>query len=421
MIDRHDQLFSDSDLSDCLHAITRSIPQHVDSVPKDQFLVSTDGQLVDHFVSKFTIEPLQLYEDRKEMDQVETQVDVSGLFGRDWGHGNRTGPLMVPGSRVDVSIPFTGDFKLWKLKPSTWRTTSLRAQVRPPSANEPGAMVFTVENPHDVEPKVFKQELDRLLNDVRFYVENSRKEVEKFNKGVAQHVRTAVNARRERLIRHEGLSEVLNIPLRRREGVPDIEPIRVEKRITTPLPTPPKSGFKPEPGIADELYETILKIIRHEGRTFEAMPRTFAVHDEQGLRDIILAHLNGHFEGGATAETFRKLGKTDIRIEDEERAAFIAECKIWRGPKALDEALDQLFGYLTWRDCKAALIVFNKGVAGFSGLLEKVPGQLALHPLLVKDLGSQGAGEWRYLFRSKEDEARQINLHVFLFNIFVRE
>ena len=51
---------------------------------------------------------------------------------------------------------------------------------------------------------------------------------------------------------------------------------------------------------------------------------------------------------------------TDICIEQENRAAFVAECKIWKGPAKLRKAIRQLDGYLTWRDSKASLIVFSK-------------------------------------------------------------
>lgn len=62
-----------------------------------------------------------------------------------------------------------------------------------------------------------------------------------------------------------------------------------------------------------------------------------------------LAHLNGHFGGNAAGERFRRKGKTDICIEFEHRAAFVAECKLWKGPKAFGEAIDQLLGYLMSR------------------------------------------------------------------------
>jgi len=184
------------------------------------------------------------------------------------------------------------------------------------------------------------------------------------------------------------------------------------------LPPPPASGYKDEPGIHQNEYEHILSVIRHEGTTFETTPSTYAVHNEEELRDIMLAHLNGHYKGSATGETFRKKGKTDIRIEDENRAAFVAECKVWKGEKVVTEAIDQLMGYLTWRDCKSALIIFNKHNSKFSEILQKVPVLLRNHRFFKKDFGSVGDGEWSYVFRSKEDEARLIHLRVFLFNIY---
>ena len=74
---------------------------------------------------------------------------------------------------------------------------------------------------------------------------------------------------------------------------------------------------------------------------------------------MVLAQLNGHFKGAATGEAFRGKGKTDIRIEQDDRAAFVGECKNWNGETGATKAIDQLLGYLTWRDGKAALIVFN--------------------------------------------------------------
>ena len=68
--------------------------------------------------------------------------------------------------------------------------------------------------------------------------------------------------------------------------------------------------------------------------------------------------MNATYKGDATGETFRKNGKTDICIERENRSAFVAECKMWTGQKEVKNAIEQLDSYLTWRDCKTALIYF---------------------------------------------------------------
>jgi hypothetical protein len=57
----------------------------------------------------------------------------------------------------------------------------------------------------------------------------------------------------------------------------------------------------------------------------------------------MLVTLNTHYVGRTYAEAFNRAGKTDILIRVHDRNAFIGECKWWHGPKALNEALDQLF------------------------------------------------------------------------------
>jgi hypothetical protein len=106
------------------------------------------------------------------------------------------------------------------------------------------------------------------------------------------------------------------------------------------------------------------------------------------------------------------------RIEDNNRAAFVAECKIWKGPKELSQAIDQLLGYLTWHDCKAALIVFNKHNAKFSALVESVPSIFQAHDKFRADLRPGIPGEWEFSMTSREDEGRVVRVHVFVFNLY---
>ena len=229
----------------------------------------------------------------------------------------------------------------------------------------------------------------------------------------------AIERRRNRLTHHGNIAELLGIPLAPRDGAPSLKPMKVKIRQSR-LPIPPRSGLKPEPGITDEIYDRILQCIRHQGRTFERTPSTYAVHGEEGLRDIVLSQLNGYFQGEAMSEAFRCKGKTDICIEQDNRAAFIGECKLWSGSKGLSDALNQLLGYLTWRDSKAALIIFNKKNKNFTKIrTDTMPETLQKHRLFLRNLPCQqdGEGEWRIQTRSAEDEGRRVTVHVFIFDI----
>jgi hypothetical protein len=94
----------------------------------------------------------------------------------------------------------------------------------------------------------------------------------------------------------------------------------------------------------------------------ERSPAAFSHMEEEDIRQHVVVQLNGHYEGKATGETFNCEGKTDILIRHEGRNIFIAECKFWCGEKAFLETIDQVISYLSWRDTKAAVVIFNKNV-----------------------------------------------------------
>lgn len=148
----------------------------------------------------------------------------------------------------------------------------------------------------------------------------------------------------------------------------------------------------------------------------ERSPRTFAKMNEKALRDQILIQLNGHYEGQATGETFNSTGKTDILIRSDRKNLFIAECKFWGGPKELLNTLDQLLGYVSWRDTKTAVIVFNRN-QDHTAVLQKIAETVPQHPCFKRDLGKQGETHFRYVFHQPGDKNREVIVTVFAFDI----
>lgn len=404
-------LFGEEDLDSQLRARQQQVSGIVDSIPKEQFLVSSDQELINHVVAQQTVEPIVLCEESRTMKQQETQIDVSRDQMR-YFSPDRRGPFYIPGTRVIIDIPFTGEDWLFRYRTNPWSTVFPRAEV------QRGCLRLSIEQPHDVDPASFKDIYERELKLIREYVDRAHKQVVDYNESLSNFVQRAVNYRRDRLGRHNNIAALLDIPLATRPGAPSINPVKVEIRRPPALPVPPKTGLAPEPGITDDTFEHILRFIRHQGRTFERTPSTYAVHGEEDLRNIVLAQLNGHFQGDAVGEAFRGKGKTDICIEQDNRAAFVGECKVWTGPAGLTAAVGQLIGYLTWRDSKAALIMFNVKNKDFTKILEAIPETLRAHSLFLRDLPCAEGGEWRVQMRSAEDAGRRVTVHTFAFNLY---
>ena len=89
----------------------------------------------------------------------------------------------------------------------------------------------------------------------------------------------------------------------------------------------------------------------------EYSPKAFADLREEALRFHFLIQLNGQYEGEATGETFNGEGKLDIIIRQ----------------------VDQLQRYVTWRDTKTALIIFNRN-KGFSDVVQKAQEAVRAYP-----------------------------------------
>lgn len=407
---RQDSLFSEGDLSSLMFNLPQMVEQQVNKIEQDQFLATPEEDLVRHVTSSLTMEPLAIYEDRTTQRAQETRVDVSRDTTRSFlPHSSRT----VAGVEVVINLPFTGDIRLWKISPnSVYLAPRPHGQV----VGDGVQMVFAF--PSDESPERAKRHVDENLQYIREALAAQRQILDQYHAQMPKTVLSVIAGRRGRLARNNGILQALNIPLHPRAGVPVIAPLQVNKRIVTPLPPPPQGGFKPEPGISDAVFENILTIIRHQGRTYEATPATFAKLNEEELRDVVLANLNSFFEGAATGETFRGAGKTDLRIEAEDRAAFVGECKVWKGGEQLLAAVDQLLGYLTWRDCKAAIILYNKHNKGFADIQAQIPAVMIRHPRFMKPADLPHAGEWRFILRSKDDDARLVHCHVFAFNLF---
>jgi hypothetical protein len=146
----------------------------------------------------------------------------------------------------------------------------------------------------------------------------------------------------------------------------------------------------------------------------ERHPSTHQGKDEESLRDHILTVLASHFPQ-TTAETFNHLGKTDILIRQDGKNVFIGECKFWRGPKYHHDAIDQILGYLTWRDSKAAIIYFVRN-KNLGPVLEEIDAATPDHRCYVETLGKTNDGWINFRLKLLEDSTSRTNLSILVFH-----
>ena len=217
--------------------------------------------------------------------------------------------------------------------------------------------------------------------------------------------------KRKKVEKYYSISQMLEVPVEKKEYAETHIPL---KRNIVPV-SKHYEALKYY-GISDTDYTDILSSIKHTGSTFERTPNSYKSLHEEDLRNVLLASLNGIYKGDAMGEAFRNNGKTDICIEKDNRAAFVAECKMWTGQKQVAEAIDQLDHYLTWRDCKTALIYFVRR-KDFMKTLEVAENALRSFEGM-KNVTVSDKNVFNCLFLSKSNAGQQIKMQVMLFNLY---
>jgi hypothetical protein len=401
-------LFCTHDLDQSLRNAVQQMRQEVEGLDANRLLNTAPEDLKSYLVAKYRVEPLRLLRDDWYADHHDMPVDVRHDPMR-W-IDDKSRPVMVPGERIEVRVPFEGEGELFYARPNTMSSSPPRGVV------EKNELVLRYDSPSDA-PRDVRPLVDRTLAEIEQYVGWQRAMLDAHNNTLPTAATQVIEQRRERLLAQSQRAAALGIPIKRRDDAPRTYAIpTVRKRASPTLPPASGAAFAPEPTWAMEQYEQALKIVQDMALVMERSPEAFRAMDEEALRQHFLVQLNAQFEGKATGETFNMSGKTDILLREGDRNVFIAECKFWKGPKAFSEAIDQLLGYATWRDGKTAILVFNRGTET-STVLSGIDVVAKGHTNFKRAVSWPHESGFRFVFHSNGDSNRELILTVLVFHV----
>lgn len=405
---REDYLFTGPDWHSVDQHQRQQMVAEIEKVDPDRLLNTSVDDLALYFYEKYKIDVPVLDEENLVVDQREKQIDVSRDPSRHIT--DRSRPFYITGSEIEVEIPFTGEAEAFKIQPNPYTMSPPRANVRG------NLLTFTIVGTN-LEATQVRGEIELTVREVQSYLANLRANVAGLNGQLQGEARTAIEARRNKLLANRNTVASLGFKMKERQNAPKTYvPPEVRKKISPVMPPASSTPYKPEPALGQNDYEHILGVMHGMTQVMELSPSAFHDVDEEALRSHFLVQLNGHYQGQATGETFNYEGKTDILIRSEGRNIFIAECKFWSGPKKLAETIDQLLGYSSWRDTKTAVVVFNRN-RDFSKVLAAIPDAVRAHPQYKKDLPGSTETVFRYLFSNRDDRNRELYLTVMAFDV----
>ncbi len=401
-------LFSSYDLQSVLDNQVKSLRNEVEGLEQNRLLNTSQADLIKYLIDKYMVTPVNLKKDVWYAEESEIKVDVR--YDQMRWIDDKSRPVLVPGQRIQVKIPFDGEDNLFYCASNSRSSNPPRAIVKN------GELVFTFEMPND-SPRDLQPEISKSIANVEQHLSWQVGIINQHNSSLSQIAEQVISSRRERLLANSSRLSSLGIPIKTRDDAPKtyISP-EIRKKVTPSLPKASSMPFEPEPALDMDLYEHILTVIHNMALVMERSPSSFVKMDEEALRQHFLVQLNGQFEGKATGETFNMEGKTDILLREGEKNVFIAECKFWKGSKKFSEAIDQLLGYTSWRDSKTAMLVFNRGT-DMTTVLSAIKATVEAHPNYKRELKWAHESGFRYVFHNKEDSNKEFILTVLVFNV----
>ncbi|WP_030775894.1 hypothetical protein [Streptomyces sp. NRRL F-2664] len=391
------RLFSNGDLADTLNHKLGQIANAVAGRSENDLLELPQADIYETLRARFIIDPIVLDRDGITAEPIEDGYMATRHFG-----------LKV--TTVTGVVPISGDQALLGLRPNHYTHNPPAATVRT------GELRISWSGPVNPAPSAVQQGIDKQLHEIQQWLDWSKAQVTAYDESAGQLIVSEVQARKERALANRGLQASLGFPMRKRADADTYAVPITRKKIAPRRTAPTAQPFKPEPALDNKQYEAALEVLWHQRNQLERAFTTVAKMGEEQIRDLLLVNLNGHFEGQAAGEVFNAVGKTDILIREEDRHIFIGECKIWRGPKTITDTLNQLLSYLTWRDTKAALVLFiRSGIP--SETIAKALVKFREHPNYKRE-GQQLTGERHdFVFTATSDPNQEIKLAFLPFHL----
>jgi len=316
----------------------------LDKESPDYLLQVDFEEYLNHLVSRCEWQPLEWDESQMTNEQFTATIEQSDPW-----ESRRTYRSNVQKFRLRIPVsthPQRDDYL--KFLPSTY-----------PLSAEPDWTFYG--NSLVIEVDATEAAVKSALKKVNDWFGRRNKDIEEGNKTLRDRIRPIWESRRQRLEQQYQTANAelakLNIPLHR-DADARAKPVEIKPRELQTVIEKPMPKGKPEPYLKREDAVGLVDFIEQYARQLEITPRTYSKMDEEEIRDLVIGMMNTNYRGAATAETFNKLGKTDIRLRVDAGNVLICECKFWNGPKAYGQAIEQLFGYLTWRESYGVLISF---------------------------------------------------------------
>lgn len=408
---------SDRTYEDFYNALYNEIELKIATELDDYIIAQPTEDLVKYYMD-IALDPIELDPNKEESIEHKKIIKTIYAHEREWGY-QQDGDLKIECENILVKIPIQPNKKIDQI--FKLRTNSISLSGGPQFEIEGNYFVITVEMKGYGRNLTNEQVRDVITSNrsgIQNILHSKNAEINAENSKLEQRLTQFINERKNKLDadknRLNDLVKLVKIPLARKDS-DIIKEIQVNKK-------PFIAKIKPK--TSDEDYQLdrdkvvdIIRLLNNQCLQFEKTPKTYEKFDEPNLRDLLLSNLNSIFEGQATGETFNNKGKTDIYLNIDKGNILVTECKFYGGEKLYHKAIEQLLGYLTWRQNYGIMLSFCNQ-KNFSKVLDEAETIIIAHDSY--ECGFQKLDKAHFISKHNlpGDEYKYVEIHHLYYNLY---
>lgn len=391
---------------DFTRQLTDKIKSEIDGKGKEYILGVDEEEYENFLIEKYSLEPLTIDYNSETIDEPTISKEwLEDRFCRE--------KYQAEVFNFTIRFNFTGSSVLFRVQPSTWSMTAAEIYV-----DEQRNTVSFSFKLYKKDPEEFKRTKNDYQRRAFTNLNNTNQVATSWMNSLSGTVSSLFQQTKNKYLQENDFFAAINVKVNK--DTTSVFTAPTIKKKVVPQPTVSKNKeFSSEPMMAKEMYDDILKVIYDLGKSMEKKPSTYQGKDEEGIRDQFLLVLETRYDSTtATGETFNKGGKTDIILKYAKDGSnlFVAECKFWHGASEFHKAISQLFDrYLTWRDSKAALILFVTN-RDLTNVIETIKNEAVKHPYFLKLVGNRGETSFSYHFHLPQDRDKTVYFEIIAFH-----
>jgi len=398
--------FSEISSFDFTSQLSAKIKSEIEGKGKEYILGVDEEEFKAYLIDHYTLEPLSIDYDSESVDEPTVSKEwVESRLHRE--------KYQTEVFNFTIRYKFTGSSVLFRVQPSSWTMTSAEISV-----NEQSSTVSFSFKLYKKDPEEFKRTKSDYQRRAFTNLGNTNQVAISWMQSLPGTVNSLFQQQKNKYLQENDFFTAINVKVNKDTTSVFTAPTIKKKIIPQPSVSKHKE-FSSEPMMAKEMYDDILKVIYDLGKSMEKKPSTYKEKDEEGIRDQFLLVLETRYDSTtASGETFNRGGKTDIILKYAKDGSnlFVAECKVWRGASEFHKAISQLFDrYLTWRDSKAALMLFVTN-RDFTNVIDTIKKETPNHPYFLKSTGTRGETSFSFHFHLPQDKDKVVFLEIIAFH-----